>query len=277
LVDRLVTIVWVCILACIKKSATKNKKTVTRVILISFCFIVTFSAMAQLAIIDDNDGYINVRKGKSSSSEIIGRLFNDDVFLFAEEDHNDEWINIFYYVELDDLEPFKRDYYVKDCHWTSNFIYFNGYVHKSRVLPLESLNDIIKNRQLSNGILILKNDSITFNIMARQFISAQHHIQRDDDGWVEKIDGKQPRGVDGGLPKIGIKSLSLVINSNIIEIPKEDYADLYEPNLRSLKLYTDKRGVIYIYMPSNSDGAGGYDAIWIIKEKKYLKRYVDSL
>jgi hypothetical protein len=249
----------------------------SRFILFNLFLLISLRAIGQFAIINDIDGYTNVRKDKRSTSEIIGRIFNDDVFLIAKEDDTGEWINVFYYAELDEIEPYKKDYYLKECHCTTDFIYFNGYVHKSRVLPLESLNDIIKNRQLSNGILSLKNDSITFNIMARQFISAQHHIQHDDDGWVEKIDGKQPRGVDGGLPKIGIKSLSLVINSNIIEIPKEDYADLYEPNLRSLKLYTDKRGVIYIYMPSNSDGAGGYDAAWIIKENKYLKRYVDSL
>jgi hypothetical protein len=25
---------------------------------------------------------------------------------------------------------------------------------------------------------------------------------------------------------------------------------------------------------SNSDGAGGYDVIWVVKDGKYLKRYI---
>lgn len=248
----------------------------SRIILISLFLLSSFRVLGQFAIINDIDGYTNVRKDKSSSSEIIGRLFNDDVFLIAEEDDSDEWINVFYFAELSEIESYKKDYYLQECHCTTDIIYFDGYVHKSRVLPIEKLVELTTKRQISDQGLSLMNDSIIFSLKTIPFIQKNHKVDRVE-GWVEKIDGNRPKGVDGGIPKVEIKNLSFLINSGAIEIPKQEYADLFEPNLKTISIYADKRGVIYVYMPYNSDGAGGYDAVWIIKENQYLKRYVDTL
>ena len=71
--------------------------------------------------------------------------------------------------------------------------------------------------------------------------------------------------------------MTISINRENIAMPRDSYRDIYEPNLTNLEIYWDKKGNIYLYMPDNSDGAGGYDVVWIITNGELVKRYVDSI
>ena len=53
-------------------------------------------SFGQLAIINDKDGFVNIRKDKSSNSEIIGRIFDGDIFKVAADNENEEWWDFFY-------------------------------------------------------------------------------------------------------------------------------------------------------------------------------------
>ena len=71
--------------------------------------------------------------------------------------------------------------------------------------------------------------------------------------------------------------MKLLINEKPISIPSAAYTDLFEPGIKSFNIYFDKKGKIYLYMPSSSDGAGFYTVVWVIKNGKYVKRYIDAL
>ena len=60
-----------------------------------------------------------------------------------------------------------------------------------------------------------------------------------------------------------------------IDIPKDAYKDLYEPSLRTLSIFSGADSTFYVRM-DNSDGAGAYTIIWVIKDNKYLGRYIDT-
>jgi hypothetical protein len=240
-------------------------------------FLLLFSLKASgqysLAIINDPAGFINVQRDKNPKSQVVGRLFDDDVFNFDVQDQNDEWVEIYFSTPFNKLKPEQRDYYTKELHYKRSEVALAGYVLRNRITPLENLKKISDQKLIpTHNDLKFQNDSVSFEIELNAFAAVDHDI--DEGG--NNIDGTYAFGVFGNVPKTEIKKIALKINTTTVSIPKRDYKDLFEANLELINLYVDKRNVIYIYMPWNSDGAGAYDAVWIIKNKKYLKRYVDN-
>jgi len=249
--------------------------------LILVLFLVSIQARSQFAIINDNDGYTNIREEKNINSKIIGRLFNDDVYLYDTNDLSptDDWVHVFYLAKLNEIEPYKKDFYIKEKqNRNENEVYFDGYIHKSRLLPLEELKKLNKiTPKAVNGELNFRNDTLNFLIKIGKFIETEHKISKGKSVDNYRIDGCKPNGVLGFIPSIEIKNMKLSINSKPIEIPKEAYKDLFQSSLEACDLYVDKRGVMYIFLPYNSDGGAGYFVVWIFKNNKYLKRYIDSI
>lgn len=65
-----------------------------------------------VGIIEDKDGYVNVRKETSAKSEIVGTISTGDDIVYA-EDTNSNWYRV--------------------CGFHEGVTYYLGYVHKSRV------------------------------------------------------------------------------------------------------------------------------------------------
>jgi hypothetical protein len=85
-------------------------------------------AQQNLAIISDKDGFVNVRAEQNVNSVIVGRIIEGE--LFAVTETKTEWFKVF--------KPGYRNQ-------------LQGFVHKSRIQPLESLNETAK-RNLIDGI-----------------------------------------------------------------------------------------------------------------------------
>ena len=216
----------------------------------------------QLAVIKDPDGFTNVRKKDSSSSAIMGQFHNGEVFLFDTESAKSGWIQVFYHPKE-----------------SSDSGYLQGFLHADRLLPIDKLPHISPtSKRLKNGHLTLRNDSMTFEIVAAPFLPKQHKIGKDKSGFVLKIDGRKPVGTDGNIPRVALVSLTITVNGRPLEIPPTAWNDLYEPGLETCNAYFDlTSGYMYLYMPSCSDGAGFYSIAWIFRNGRYLKRYIDAL
>ena len=205
-------------------------------------------------IINDKDGYVNVRDKPSLTGKILRRISEDDIFYSV--CNNDDWCSV---------------YTVNDINEWSE-----GFIHKNRIALLSSLPKIntfiygLKENQLK-----AKNDTLLFRIELAPFDSSKHRIQRGsgENGRMEKIDDAYPFGCFDRLPFLEIKFLQLIIHDEIIEFPKNQISDFYEVALERMSLYSDKKGRLFIFS-SNSDGAGGYEAVWIIKNGKYLRRKI---
>ena len=252
-----------------------------KIMMFIFTFYSTVLLFPQLVTIAGGSTYIDVYRKESINSKIAGRLFRGDVFLLV---NNDDlyWAEISYVYPIRQLEKEKADYYLQELKSivSHDTIFIQGYVQKNKILNLRDLKEISKMKVLKNSAT-LKNDSITFVMKKDFFHPEKHKIERFHGEMaphnIKSIDGGCPYGFIGKIPKYEIEMISLLINDKKVEIPYGDYSDLYEPNLRYLSLRKDNKGKIFIFMPSNSDGSGGYDAVWIIKECKYIKRYVDGL
>lgn len=222
----------------------------------AFSCIWVCSNAQDYAVIKDRDGFVNVRKEPNVKSQVIGQLYIDDLFLYDSESEKSGWIKIY-------KQNFKDER--KD---------FDGYIDKSRLFPLSQFKSLSK-KQVGKHIANVSNDSISITIKSSAFIAKNHKLHYYGIDKLLSIDGKHIWGTDGEVPKVKISSVSVILNSMPVIIPKSEFDDLYEPNFKNFHIYLSKNGTIYIEM-DNSDGAGYYTVIWIIKNNKYLKRYIDN-
>lgn len=65
-----------------------------------------------------------------------------------------------------------------------------------------------------------------------------------------------------------------MIDYKTIELPKNSFDDLFEPSLYNTKINYDKKNNILYITSSNSDGAGGYEIVWVIEKGKYKERKI---
>ncbi len=240
--------------------------------------MLAFSAKGQLYVINDPDGYTNVREGKGTNTKIVGRLFADDVFLCSPGDKGDQWSSIYYNPEAEGMGAAEKAYYLRQIGWSKGALYIHGYVYTNRMVQVDALPHIGAGdgaRVRKENELVVRNDSVRVVLTMAPFLAKGHVITKDESGNVLKIDGREPNGTDGGLPRTKLTGLVLTLNGQAVAIPASVYSDIYEPGLKSFNVYFDKKGRIYLYMPDNSDGAGAYYVVWVVKEGKYLKRYID--
>lgn len=107
-----------------------------------------------------------------------------------------------------------------------------------------------------------------------------------DKKYLVKIDGKPYYGDYGTIPTTTIASVMVIVDKDTLQIPPTAYADLYHPEFT----YADASGTIrthnavwvsadkrkmYIYM-LNREAIGHYEVTWIIQDKKYVGRVIDS-
>jgi len=246
-------------------------------IVLLLMFLVSIACKAQeFAVINDPDGYVNVRQGKDVKSKIVGKLSEGQIFFYDLEKKNDTWYNVY-------CSPGNYIHYPEGKAKYPERSEINGYVSASRITPIGSfahpkLNS--NNRRITSNSLTINDDTIALQVTCRKFKPAEHKITNDKyenshETFVSLIDNKHVYGQDGGMPKIEISGISFTIGRQKIDIPRGAYRNLYEPNLQSWNFYHDKKDNFYIYS-LNSDGAGGYFLVFVISKGKFAGRYIDS-
>lgn len=220
-----------------------------------FVFLIIFTrinASAQFAVIKDNDGYVNIRTEASKGNNTSDKLNNGFVVYCFEPKNN--WINIDYS---------KND---KDK---------NGYLFKDRVQYLTEFTKIplIKETQTK---VIFEKDGLIISIESKKFESnlAKLTFLGNNKSFLKEINGKSFWGTDGEIPKMTYKKITLIIDKKTIELPKSSFDDLFEPTLFNTRINYDSKSDILYISSSNSDGAGGYEIVWIIEKGQYKERKV---
>ncbi len=218
----------------------------------TLCLLVFSQAVyAQFAVINDSDGYTNLRQEDKSTSLVLTQITNKEAF----------WV-----YHSDDQQGSEG--------W--KFVAFNrpgeektkeGYIHESRITPIATFKEL-KPFPLSPTYFAFSDGETILEIKTGRFDPTAHLIGRHEGGWAETIDGKKIRGTDGELPKQEIKWITLIEGEEKYEIPPEEFANFYEPNL-SMKAYKDPDGKLYLTM-NNSDGAGAYVAVMVFQDGKLL-------
>ena len=217
-----------------------------------FCqFVVAQAIEGGFAVINDKDGYVNVRKEKSVHSKVLKKLDNNTlIFVFVyDKAHDGNWI----YVDNE------------------------GYIYNDRVKWIEELPKVAKGVEKKNAIHFSGKD-ISVTLTSQKFDKSKHSFKYNKEypDAIEKIDGKPFWGTDGNIPKKEYKSIEVKIRGKQVSIPKSAYSDLYESYLYTEfnSVHYDKDNDILYIVANNGDGAGAYMVCWQIEKGVYKGRKV---
>lgn len=207
-------------------------------------------SFGQVATIQDPDGWTNVRKAPDGKSEVIHKVYENEVFWYDFEptDKEQEWISI--YIPKNNYSLGKSE---------PNFIV--GFIHKSRLLKLEQLQGYSGN-------------DFQFDYQLSDFDTANRVIDKQDGKWVTAINGRPVWGTDGNFPKTQVDKVEVIIEGKEIEIHEVFYSDIYECD-SGLSIY--KNGDTYFVHQLNSDGAGAYEIVWVFDKNGLKQRLVGTM
>ena len=222
-------------------------KIILTLILTVLSIQITFG---QVATIQDPDGWTNVRKAPDVKSEIILKVYKNEVFWYDYEktDQEQEWISI--YIPKNDYCLEKSD---------PNFIV--GFIHRTSLLPLELLEGYSGN-------------DFKFEYQISDFDSINRIIDKQNGKWVTAIDGRPVWGTDGDLPRTQVDNIKVVVDGQEIEIHEVFYSDIYECD-NEISIY--KNSDTYFIYQLNSDGAGAYEIVWVFDKSGLKQRLVGTI
>lgn len=222
---------------------------------------------AQLFIINDKDGYTNVREEPNQNSKIIGKIIENQVFAIDsyvqdEENKSNDWIAIKFPIHID-----KK----------SNFLKFEGeektgYVHKSRLVELENLPKFEKNEMHPNKVIHQYKD-VEVIIETQAFKRSDHKISQSDEGFY-LIDGEKAFPYYGG-ETTEIKSIVFKSKDKTFISPKNFFKNLLMVNAENTSVYRGNNDESYLLFDAG-DGADSYNIILCIKDYKLFSRTITS-
>ena len=225
--------------------------------LILLFFLISNVVFAQVieggafAVINDKDGYVNVRKEKSVHSKVLKKLDNNTLIFVLEYDKAQE----------------------------GNWIYADneGYIYNDRVKWIHNFPQIAKGIAKGNTI-VFEGKEIQVVLSTEKFDKSKHSFKyhKEYRDIIEKIDGKLFWGTDGNMPKREYKSIEVKIRGKQVSIPQSAYNDLYESYLYTEfnSVHYDKDNDILYIVANNGDGAGVYMVCWQIEKGVYKGRKV---
>jgi len=207
------------------------------------------NTIAQTAIINDPDGWTNVRQKPDAKSEVIHKIYNNEVFWcdYSIKDTEQEWVLVYIPKNAYCLDKVDNNYII-------------GFIHKSRILFIGSLKEYLGNE-------------FEFKYELTAFDSNNRIIDREGI-IIKRIDGRPIWGTDGGFPKTQVSGIKVNMSGQKIDMHKVFYTDIYECD-NDLKIY--KQGETYFVSQFNSDDAGAYDIVWVIDKDGLKQRYIGAM
>lgn len=222
---------------------------------------------AQLCIVYDKDGYTNVRKKPSGDSEIIGKIIEGQVFTIAsyiqEENKSKDWIAVNFSLSKDLKEK--------------NFLKFDsdeslGYIHKSRLIELETL-PVFEITEVGDNKVIHSFKDVQITVETQYFKKSDHKVIQSKEGYY-LVDGEKAYPYYGGN-STEIKSIILKSKNKIVVVPKNTFKNLFEISALSSKVYIGNNGELYIEFDAG-DGADSYNIIYCLKNANLFSMTITS-
>ena len=215
---------------------------------------IVFAQEEAFAVINDKDGYVNVRKGKSAQSKVLKRL-NNKTIVFT---------------------------YNYDRTTDGNWIYTDeeGYIYNDRVKWIHKFPIIAKGIAKGNTI-VFEGKEIQVVLTSGKFDKSKHSFEyfKDSPTGIEVIDDELPYGTDGKMPTTEYRSIEVNIHGKRVSLPKDAYSDLYEPTFLTdhNSVYYDKESDILYIVANNNYAERPYKVCWQIEKGVYKGRKVSEL
>ena len=220
-----------------------------------FCQFAFVQAQEEaFAVINDKDGYVNVREGKSAQSEVLKKL-NNKTIVFV---------------------------YNYDKATDGNWIYTDeeGYIYNYRVKWIHKFPIIAKGIAKGNTI-VFEGKEIQVVLTSGKFDKSKHSFEyfKDSSTGIEVIDDALLYGTDGKMPTTEYRSIVINIHGKQVSLPKDAYSDLYQPTFLTdhNSVYYDKESDILYIVANNNYADRPYKVCWQIERGVYKGRKVTEL
>eukprot|EP01133_Synstelium_polycarpum_P017779 gene17779-21209_t len=210
--------------------------------LLWFVGLIIFSAdlHAQLILIQDKDGYTNMRNKPSKNGAVVSKITTGQIGMLREEfapghavSEHWSWVG-------------KGNYFSSDrLNWKYDPQPAEGYIHRSRYLLVQDL-PALKSELVEGNSRSFGNDSLQVEIFQREFQASKHKI-RTVNGSVDAIDDHFIWGTNGGLPLTETSEISVTVKGKKWQIPYQAIQDAYQPNLERCNVYMGPDGILYIF------------------------------
>jgi hypothetical protein len=229
-----------------------TKQPLMKTVLLVIHTLLSATASAQFAIIQDKDGYCNVRSAPKIGDNVKDKLNNGHVVYRFEVKGN--WAHI---------------------NYTKGKKELSGNMYADRLKLVSDYTEIPMISETEN-IVTLKKDIIEIAVTQKKFNKNKYKLSyyKDSKEYIEFINGKQYWGTDGPMPKTAYKSIVVYMKGGQIILPPTATANLFEPSLYNTQAYYDKLNDILYIESMNSDGAGAYEVIWKIEKGIYKDRLI---
>ena len=137
--------------------------------------------------------------------------------------------------------------------------------------------------KFADNFIEFDSNELHITIRSGVFFPGKHKMGYEGK-YLVKIDNRAYYGGYTKVPQTTIKSITVLLGKDSIEIPPTAYADLYNPQFTyneggviksqdAVYVSADKRN-IYIYLLTRDEN-GSYEVTWIIQDKKFLRRVLD--
>ena len=215
---------------------------------------IVFAQEEAFAVINDKDGYVNVRKGKSAQSKVLKRL-NNKTIVFV---------------------------YNYDKATDGNWIYTDeeGYIYNDRVKWIHKFPIIAKGIAKGNTI-VFEGKEIQVILTSGKFDKSKHSFEyfKEFSTGIEVIDDALLYGTDGKMPTTEYRSIEINIHGKRVSLPKDAYSDLYEPtfSIDHNSVHYDKENDILYIVANNNYAERPYKVCWQIEKGVYKGRKVSEL
>ncbi|OEK08569.1 hypothetical protein A8C32_03720 [Flavivirga aquatica] len=233
----------------------------------------------KIAIINDSDGYTNLRKEPNSKSEVVSKIIDKEYFFYAPVE-GVEWSNV---KTLKKEEGYVHNSRIKDIQ-NDELISVSIFDHdmestKDTIINISSFTDSatflindfnykkIEGKHLNDSLIIFLDNKSKIKISKGLFKAKNSKIEYEDD-FISLINGEKPWGVENNIPKYYVSNIA--INNKVIS--KNETQNLFQPNLDYIKVF--KKEEKYIVWMLNGNGAGAYNVVFIIEKNNVLKRFI---
>ncbi len=134
-----------------------------------------------------------------------------------------------------------------------------------------------KFKKYSDSTIICFTDSFKIKIEEVKVDTNIYKYKFDESINQDQINGRKIYGTDWSQPKTRVSDLSIEWQGEPVRIPDSLFLDLYNPfimkSMKFASVHTDKLNRLFLTL-SGSDGAGGYDVIFIIHNGVFFKRFI---
>lgn len=216
------------------------RKILLLLVVFHSCFV-----HAQFGIVQDKDGFVNVREEESTNSKILQKIKNGTVLAINQEKEDSQWILVEYESES------------------------NGYIFHDRIRKVEDYSNV-SDFKLTNSSINFDINDLKILIETKKF-DKKNHIITKEGNLIYAIDGEEILGTDGTLPKNEYHSFKIYYQDNLIEVPNKFYKNLYNIETKNFRLTYNKDSNQYYLFGTFSEGAATYDVIWVIEKGKIIK------